>query len=403
MSDNSSSLRMVCIKAELMKTLIFTAQFCVGAAELLGAELAVDLNKQGIHADILSLYKKTFETSEEASLRFVERGVPHIHFLNLDPNPSIFKILTAIIRLVVIIHREGYEIVETSSLTPSVIASWACKITRCQHVCGIHHVYTNSQDNSARHVIFLKSLLSSPGTRYYAVSEFVKDSWISYSGVSLKRITTVHNSIAVKQEGTSKTRSDTRKALGIAETAKIILCVGRVARYKRQDLVVEALATFCLADDIFILFVGAIDESVFGSREMFSRIKEDINKQGLATNIRFLGIRSDVHLLMSAADLLLHSTNKEAFGLALVEALAVGLPVVSTNVESIPEILCGAESILFNPNDAEGLRRAVFESLSRNPASVTRAQLAGKKRASEFSQSIRTSKMIGLFKDALSK
>jgi glycosyltransferase involved in cell wall biosynthesis len=203
-------------------------------------------------------------------------------------------------------------------------------------------------------------------------------------------------------ENYSGMRSQLCNELGISESAKIILCVGRLAGYKRQDLVLEALAPICIKENLAILFVGKADESVNGTREMLVRIEEEVSKNALESRVKFLGQRSDVQALMGASDLLVHATNKEAFGLVLVEALALGLPVVSTNVEGIPEVLSGTDSIMVMPNDVLVLRQAVITALSRSSSEVVHVKERGKEHAKMFRQSERATKMIEFFEDVLS-
>ena len=192
-------------------------------------------------------------------------------------------------------------------------------------------------------------------------------------------------------------RDEIRRELGISSSARLVLCVGRLAFYKRQDLVIESLGPICHEENIVVVFAGSVDSSVPRTPEMLCRIDELVAEYEVESRVIFLGQRSDTQRLMIAADLLVHATTKEAFGLVLVEALAVGLPVVSSNVEGIPEVLSDTDSILVLPNDSSALRQAVLEVLSRSPEKIERAKEKGERRAALFSQESRTEKMIAFF------
>ena len=97
---------------------------------------------------------------------------------------------------------------------------------------------------------------------------------------------------------------------------------------------------------------------------MCKKIKTLIDLYNLHGNILFLGYRNDVADLIKGADILVHTANREAFGLALVEAMLVGTPIISTNVEAIPEILSGTSYTTIPPGDDIKLRQAIFTYFS---------------------------------------
>jgi glycosyltransferase involved in cell wall biosynthesis len=105
---------------------------------------------------------------------------------------------------------------------------------------------------------------------------------------------------------------------------------------------------------------------------------------------------------MASSDLLVHPTRIEGFGLVLAEALAAGLPVVASNVEGIPEVLAGTDSVMVPPDDPEALRGAVLKTLNRTPDEAAEAIEKGRIRAQDFRITNRTDAMINLFEEVLS-
>jgi glycosyltransferase involved in cell wall biosynthesis len=386
-----------------MRVLVFTSQFCYGGAERLGAELAVDLNVGGVRADVMGMYSESLESAAIDRKVLLDRGVPHVWFLNLQPHPTVWSVVRAIGGLAHVLQVNRYDVVETSSLTPGIIACWACRIAGVRHVHGIHHVFTAADHSGLTHRAFLNAARFISDTRYYAVSDYARAAWIKYAHVRPQTIRTVRNSICLSANGTSDLRGRVRAALGISRTARLILCVGRITAYKRQDLVVEALSQCCKPNNCVLAFLGDIDASVAGTEQMVTKIGEQVAKDGLDSHVRFLGRRDDVHDIMRAADVLVHATTTEAFGLVLAEALALGLPVVSTNVGGIPEVLAGTESVMVPPNDTVALREAVTRVLRRSPEEVAQARERGQRRADAFSQLARTKDMISLFRDVLAR
>ena len=105
---------------------------------------------------------------------------------------------------------------------------------------------------------------------------------------------------------------------------------------------------------------------------------------------------------MASADVLVHPTRNEGFGLVLAEAMATGLPVVASNVEGIPEVLEGTNSLMVAQDDSVALRVAVLKTLNRTSDEVAGAIEKGRHRVKSFRTDERTDAMINLFEDVLS-
>jgi glycosyltransferase involved in cell wall biosynthesis len=104
-----------------------------------------------------------------------------------------------------------------------------------------------------------------------------------------------------------------------------------------------------------------------------------VRRLGCEGVVRFLGFRNDLPDLMAASDLFVLPSVAEAFGLVLVEALYLGVPVVATRVGGIPEIIDhGADGVLVPPADSVVLASALMELLSND---ARRMRLAGVGRA----------------------
>jgi glycosyltransferase involved in cell wall biosynthesis len=193
-----------------------------------------------------------------------------------------------------------------------------------------------------------------------------------------------------------------RRELKIPDSARIILYAGRLAKYKGCDILLEAIAPILQEKNLYILFVGTLDSTISGSEEMLIQMKQQIETQEWGERVKFLGYRKDIPRLMASADVLAHPTVMEGFGLTLVEALAVGLPVVASNVEGIPEVLMDTDSIMVPPNNPQEFRKAIIGTLNRSSEEVIQASRKGRKQAEKFRLSRRADMLVGLFESALS-
>ncbi len=385
-----------------MKVLIFMTQFYqLSGAERLAVELAEELNKRGIHADIMSMYTEDLAGVAEAKEALLQRGVPSVHFLGMRVHPPITSMVPAIRRLRQLILEHRYDIVETSMVSPTVIASWATRCTRARHVTGLHQVYRRDRENSPKHKLWRISIRFNSRIRYYAISDYVAQAWVRYSKTPLACIRTVHNAIPDDCFEAVPDRQGVLRELGITEVACLALYVGRLAEYKGIDTLLSALGPILSSQDIVLLYVGRPDFSVTGTESVIHRMEQEIKQKNWGKRVFFLDHRKDVPRLMASADILVHPTRMEGFGLVLAEAMAAGLPVVASNVEGIPEVLAGTDSIMVPPDDPQMLREAVLKTLHRSSVEAARAIEKDRKRAEDFRSVQRTDAMIRLFEDVL--
>src|SRR5262249_11521427 len=121
-----------------------------------------------------------------------------------------------------------------------------------------------------------------------------------------------------------------------------------------------------------------------GPEEM--TIREFVSQNQLEHNVRLLGLRSDVSRLLAAADVFFLTSINEGIPLTIIEAMAAGLPVISTQVGGVAEVVCEGQTGLLAPaGDVEALARHVL----RLAASEERQRMghAGRERAfAQFSE-----------------
>ena len=382
-----------------MKVLVFTTQFyLVGGVERLAIELAEDLNKRGVHADILSMYTENIPGVLEKKQDLIRKGIPAVHFLGLNINPSLSNFVLAVFKLRRMIQLHGYDVVETSQSSPTIIAAWATKFTRTKHVAGLHYSGTHKGINKNRECIFILSAMLNRATRYYGISRFVVEHWRHRSKAGFGRLALVHNSISDDSFCVSSDKGALCNELKISANSRIILFVGRLDAYKGFETLLEALGPIVLQENIVLLYVGHEDPSV---KKILASMKHNIGLEELSGRIRFLGRRDDVPRLMASSDILVHPARSEGFGLVLAEAMAAGLPVVASNVDGIPEVLVDTDSIMISPDDYDALRNSVLKILSWTFEEKLVAIEKGKRRAEHFRVANRTNAMMRLFQDGI--
>ena len=382
-----------------MKVLIFTPQFHqLGGAERSVIELAVELNKRGIHADILSMYSADTKIIKAASDNLYAMGIPNIHFLELKVNPSFWSLFTAIIRLRRIVAKENYTVVEASMISPSIISILSFLGDRVKTVIGIRHVYKVHREKSIQHRILKLIARLNSNVEFYSISNYARNAWLKYSQISPKKCAVIYNSIPNEFFDAAPDRQQLRLDLGIPKDAEVIVYVGRLAKYKGVDVAFNALKEDLHFNNRYLIFVGHQDLGVSGTSKMLDQMHAEINERNLHKHVRFLGIRNDIARIMASSDVLIHPSRTEAFGRTLAEALAAQLPIVASDAEAIPEILSGTLSTLVNVNITEKVRAALLESLNREYEETKMVRSQGLRKAQSFRIEERVNLMIGLFK-----
>jgi glycosyltransferase involved in cell wall biosynthesis len=151
---------------------------------------------------------------------------------------------------------------------------------------------------------------------------------------------------------------ETRARLGIPESAKVIGSVGRLQPVKGHRYLVDAfvlLASTC--PDAYLLLVGGGPEE--------EGLSKHVEEADLTGRVRFVGFQTDVQPYMEAIDYFVLPSLSEAHSMALLEATAMGKPVVATAVGGNPEtVQAGVTGLLVPPGSSEELRDALLRLLT---------------------------------------
>lgn len=186
-------------------------------------------------------------------------------------------------------------------------------------------------------------------------------------------------------------RAAARAALGLPAAAPIVAGVGRLVPVKGFDVLVEALPALGAAvPGALVLLVGAGPDR--------AALEARARALGAGDRLRVTGARDDVVPWIAAADVLAAPSRNEGMGRVLIEAMALGVPVVGTRVGGIPAVLAGGEcGALVPPDDPRGLAAALADLLG-DPARREKLAAAGRRRAEEYTVEVMTARTIELYR-----
>ncbi len=191
------------------------------------------------------------------------------------------------------------------------------------------------------------------------------------NGVDLKRF-------ANNPENRTVARHRIRQELGLPHDALLCLTVGRLSPQKGHDVLVPVIPHVVAAyPNVHFLWAGD------GPTEKV--LRKQLERYRAAEHVTFLGKRDDIPALLQAADLFVHPARFEGQPFSLLEAMAAGLPIVSTTASGITEVLDhDVHGLLCRPDDIGALRNTLLHALGDLARMADLAQSA-QKRVEDFS------------------
>jgi len=208
----------------------------------------------------------------------------------------------------------------------------------------------------------LYSLCARGVNRLIAVSEEVKSSITkTLPAIPQKKIIAICNSVDVQRYSKHRDRSALRNQLGLGEQQQVAVMVATFKEQKGHCHLLDALPEVVKEfPDLIVLLIG--------DGELKKAIQARTLSLHLETHVHFLGNRQDVPALLATSDLFILPSLWEGLPMALIEAMASGLPVIATRVSGTSQVMVHGETgLLVAPGNSTELAHAILELLS-NPS-----------------------------------
>ncbi len=200
------------------------------------------------------------------------------------------------------------------------------------------------------------------------VSDFVARSLIKGGGYAPSKTRGILNAINLTAWDYETDPGPVRADLGIAADAPVLICVARVFKTKGQGLLIEAIAS--LKEELPQIKLLIVGQDYPPGNNYTEELKALATRLGVADNVIFTGLRSDVPRLMAAADIMAMPSFEEPFGLVYAEAMAMKKPVIAFDNGGTPEVVEHEKSGLLSAQDdvpalAANIRRLVTDAKLR--------------------------------------
>jgi len=171
------------------------------------------------------------------------------------------------------------------------------------------------------------------------------------------KVAVIYNAVDFEQLTVTVSRSELRRSLGVPDEAIVAGTIARLTEQKGHATLFKALSDTPGLERLHLLLVG--------DGELRGELERAAVARGLGARVHFLGARRDLGNLLGAMDLFVLPSLWEGLPLSLVLAMGAGLPVVSTAVAGIPEVVTdGQTGLLVAPGDPAGLGTALLRLVS---------------------------------------
>jgi glycosyltransferase involved in cell wall biosynthesis len=237
--------------------------------------------------------------------------------------------------------------------------------------------------------------------RVIAISTVLQKNVIETTPMSPDRVVVLHHGVDTDLFSPERVdRWRVRREFGIEDDATLIGFVGRFSPGKGHEDLLHALHLLTPAHPrLRCLIVG---EASVGESDYEQKVRTLTARMGLDTVVTYAGFRRNIPEVMATFDLFAFPSHAEAFGIVLIEAMAMERAVVSTNCDGVLDIVVDGETGVTAPSKDPVRFAAGLDRLIRDPSLRQRMGSAGRRRVAEmFNQSIQIKRLEGIYREVL--
>lgn len=327
------------------------------------------------------------------SLAATKLGIPQ-HIVGRRKTDA--RILPNLVRL---IRAEGIQLLDTQNIQSKFWASAAAAFADVGLVSTLNSWYANEHGQASlkgRLYTALELATNRSLDLYITVSERDRQSLLA-SGIAGDRIELIYNAVDIRADDIPGGAAWLRHRFSIPAGRQVCTAVGRLVPVKGYDVLVEAASLLAAeAPNLHILLVG--------DGENRQALADQIGKLGLEKRVTLAGYqdREQVLSILRSSDFFVMPSRYEGTPIALLEAGALGLPIVASQVGGIPELVRdGQEALLIPAADAPALARALSKLANDRALAEELGCRAAQRVKSEFHLEVQVQKTWSAYRKAL--
>lgn len=309
------------------------------------------------------------------------------------------KDLKALFRLISIFRRENPDIVHTHTSKAGILGRWAAFFSAKKPVI-VHtphgHIFWGYFNRWKTDLfIFLERLTARITDRIITLTEQEKQDHLRFAVAAEEKFAVIHSGVELRNFlDVFVDPEDMKEKLGIPQGSFVVGTVGRLTPVKGQKHLIEAAAKVVQQkpDSLFVFL---------GDGELLAGLTETASVLGIKDHLKFLGWRPDVADVMSAFDIFVLPSLNEGMGKVLVEAMALGKPIIASNVGGIQDLIRHGENGLLVPPASSAILADAILDLYENPDTRKKMGEAGKGIAAKYGVGAMLRKIDDLYQDCL--
>jgi glycosyltransferase involved in cell wall biosynthesis len=344
----------------------------VGGPAVLVADLMRNLNQSKFESKLITGF---CDESESDYLEENATDIKAIRIPGFGRSISMWKDTKAFFLIILEIRRFKPDVIHTHTAKAGVIGRIAGLIAmptaKRIHTFHGHLLQGYFGTRKVQMIVAIEKLLGFFTYKLVAIGNNVKHDLVKVGVAKEQKFETIFPGL---QQLDLFNQREARKKLNLDSRKTYIVFVGRLTQIKRPDRLIELARSFkSNGSSAHILVAGA--------GEMLAELEALSESESLP--ITFLGWRSDIGLILSASDIAVLCSDNEGIPLTLIQASQASLPIVSTDVGSVSDIVVNSLTGLLTDVSSKGLIQGVSVLLD-NPALGQLFGVAGEKRAREF-------------------
>lgn len=302
--------------------------------------------------------------------------------------------LLNIIDIIKFIKKGSYDIVH-AHLFPTFY--WTSISSRFIYSNKPKFIFTeHSTHNRRREKFYFKYIdkfMYSCFDRIISISQQTQDElikWLRIKQKDKKKFIIIENGVNIKKFNTAKPYLKSELVPNLNENSKLLCMIGSFTIQKDQPTIIKAMKY--VPENVHLILVGE------GS---LKKQNQDLVKSlSLENRVHFLGIRNDVSRILKTSDIVILSSNWEGFGLAAVEGMAAGKPVIASDVLGLGDIVKGS-GITFKKGNSLELANAI-NNLLNDPDIYNKVATACFEKSKQYDINTMVKKYIDIYRSVLS-